>query len=362
MGARFTALNGVESVADYGDLAREYQALRQSAGLIDLSCRGRLCLVGDDRQRFLNGQVTNNLKDLPAGRGCYAALVNAKGKIQSDLNIHVLPDEILLDFEPGLSETVTRRLDHYIIADDVRIVDVSSTHGLLSVQGPRAADVLGALNPPLPLPVRSHDIACVKHERFGELYVVNLPRGTVAGFDLFLPVDVLQPAMEQLIQAARSVEGRPCGWTALETVRIESGIPRFGADMDETNLAPEAGLEERAISYSKGCYIGQEVIARIRTYGQVAKSLRGLELSGSSTQLPGRGDKLIHDGKEVGHITSAVHSPALGRNIALGYVRKEVNQPGTTLIVRTPHGEETATIVPLPFAKANSRGQKERRG
>jgi len=133
-------------------------------------------------------------------------------------------------------------------------------------------------------------------------------------------------------------------------IRIEAGIPRFGADMDETNLAPEAGLESRAISYSKGCYIGQEVIARVRTYGQVAKSLRGLCLPDKLEELPHGGQKLFHSGKEVGYITSALASPALQRNIALGYVRRECNEPGSELKVRTSTGEYSARVVALPFS------------
>jgi folate-binding protein YgfZ len=135
----------------------------------------------------------------------------------------------------------------------------------------------------------------------------------------------------------------------LETARIEAGIPRFGLDMDETNLAPEAGIEQRAISYSKGCYIGQEVIARIRTYGQVAKALRGLRFADSTKVLPKRGDKLYQADKEIGYITSVSVSPALKFNIALAYVRREHNEIGTEPLVRTASGDLAARIVPLPF-------------
>jgi folate-binding protein YgfZ len=131
--------------------------------------------------------------------------------------------------------------------------------------------------------------------------------------------------------------------------RIEAGIPRFGVDMDETNLAPEAGIEERAISYTKGCYIGQEVIARIRTYGQVAKSLRGLRLADDLNALPVRGDKLFKDGTEVGYVTSAVASPTFKANIALGYVRRECNQPGQTLDLHCGVGRSKVELVMLPF-------------
>jgi folate-binding protein YgfZ len=155
--------------------------------------------------------------------------------------------------------------------------------------------------------------------------------------------------MDKLIAAAKQVGGRACGWQALDMARLEAGIPRFGVDMDGTNLAPEAGIQERAISYSKGCYIGQEVIARIKTYGQVAKALRGMRLANDMKELPMHGDKLFLNGKEVGYITSALASPALKANIALGYVRKEANQIGTELVLKTRGGESTAKIVDLPF-------------
>jgi folate-binding protein YgfZ len=162
--------------------------------------------------------------------------------------------------------------------------------------------------------------------------------------DLFVPVEAMQDAAKRLLEAG----ARLCGWQALETARIEAGVPRFGADMDETNLAPEA-LDTRAISYTKGCYIGQEVIARIRTYGQVAKSLRGLRLAGDAPEAPARGAKLFLGDKEVGSITSAMWSPALRALIALGYVRREANQTGTELEVRTAGGKVPARIVDLPF-------------
>ncbi len=328
LNGRFAEVNGCEVVNDYGDWRAEHAALCHAAGALDLSFRSRICLTGADRVRFLNGQVTNNVKDLRAGDGCYAALVTAKGKLQSDLNIACLPNELLLDFEPGLTEAISQRLEKYIIADDVQIVDAGGPYGLLSVQGPKAEAVVRRVGLALEIPVKPMGFTSVNDATLGEIYLVNQPRIGSSGFDLFVPTPALGAVLDKLIAAAREVGGRACGWQALETARIEAGIPRFGADMDETNLAPEAGIEGRAISYAKGCYIGQEVIARVRTYGQVVKALRGLRLAGDLSALPVRGDKLFHDGKEVGYITSALASPALKANIALGYVRKEVNQSG----------------------------------
>src|SRR5437016_3548710 len=146
LSARFLTVNGMEVVEHYGDPPAEHAALREAAGVLDLSFRSRLCLTGADRQKFLNGQVTNNVKDLKTGEGCYAALVNAKGRMQSDLNIYILEDEILLDFEPGYGATVVQRLEKYIIADDVQVVDVAAHYGLISIQGPEASEVIRALD------------------------------------------------------------------------------------------------------------------------------------------------------------------------------------------------------------------------
>src|SRR5262249_30647499 len=152
-------------------------------------------------------------------------------------------------------------------------------------------------------------------------YLMNQPRLGTTGFDLFVPTPASGAVMDKLIAAAKDNGGRACGWTALEIARIEAGIPRYSVDMDENCIPLEAGLEARAVSYNKGCYIGQEVINRIHSIGHVNRELRGLRLADDLNVLPVKGDKLFHDGKEVGHVTSAVKSPALNANLALGYVR-----------------------------------------
>jgi folate-binding protein YgfZ len=343
-GAVFGEVNGQEVVAHYGDWLAEYAALREGAGVLDLSFRGRLCVVGADAQRFLNGQVTNNVKDLQMGEGCYAALVSAKGRLHSDLNIYRLENEMLLDFEPGLSESVAQRLEKFVIAEDAQVIDAAAPYGLLSVQGPKAAEVVGALSPQFARPSKAMGVTKLEEAAFGEIYVAAMSRLQSQGLDLFVPAAAMKGTAKRLLAQG----GHLCGWQALETARIEAGLPRFGADMDETNLAPEA-LDTRAISYAKGCYIGQEVIARIRTYGQVAKSLRGLRLGGEAKDAPAKGAKLFLGEKEVGSITSAMWSPALGAVIALGYVRREANKMGTELEMRTPGGKITAHIVDVPF-------------
>lgn len=350
LNARFTEVNGMQVVADYGDAQREYAALRQSAGVLDLSFRSRLCVTGSDRIRFLHGQVTNDVKSLGAGQGCYAALVTAKGKMESDLNLYCLPEEVLLDFEPGMTAGITRRLERFIVADNVQVADVAAHYGLLSVQGPQAEAVVRSLGILPSVPAEPFASEKVVDGTLGEIHAMNQRRLNSVGFDLFVPADSLGAVADKLIAAAKSAGGGASGWRAFETARIEAGIPRFGADMDESNLPLECGIEARAVSYRKGCYIGQEILNRIHSFGHVNRELRGLRLADNLTALPAKGDKLFLSGDEVGQVSSAVKSPALGAVIALGLVRSEANRFGTELLLKSLGGESHVTVVELPFA------------
>jgi folate-binding protein YgfZ len=349
-GATFGALDGAEISLHYGDGAAEYQALRNQAGLLDLSHRGRLCVVGADRARFLNGQVTNNIKDLKPGLGCYAALTNNKGKLQADLNVHALAEELLLDFEPGLTARITERLEKFIVADDVQMVDVSPLYGLLSIQGPLARQAVERLALFPSPPDKPFHCAHAHGTALGDLYLINHPRLNSAGYDLFIPVGAMPAISHNALAAVQACGGRACGWNAFETLRIETGIPRYGADMDETNLPQEAGIEARAVSRTKGCYIGQEVINRIQSFGQVTRALRCLQLPAGVNGIPERGAKLCHESKEVGYVTSSTRSPMLGTTIALGYVRKECNALGTVLQLQAFGGSVDVHILAPPLA------------
>ncbi len=350
LGARFEALSDAEVVADYGDPLVEHAALCSTAGVLDLSARGRFCLTGADRVRLLNGQVTQDVKALAPFTGCRAAFCNAKGRLVAEAHIYALQDELLLDVEPGATAALLARLEHHIVADDVQVVDVTPFYNLLSIQGPAAEAVVRSAGWPSALPDAPLRVVQAAVPEWGDVYLIRRSRIGGAGFDLFVPNESTATAYAALYAAARVTGGRAVGFTALDWARTEAGIPRFGVDMDETNLPPEAGMERDAISYSKGCYTGQETIARLRTYGQVTKALRGLSLPDSLADLPLRGDALVREGREVGKITSAIRSPRLERNIALGYVRKECNAPGTELLVRRASGETfPATVVEIPF-------------
>lgn len=352
LGASFLDLNGAEAVADFGDWRAEHAALTQAAVVLDLSFRGRFVLLGADRARLLHGQCTNDILGLPPGRGCYALFASPKGRLEADAHIYNLGDELLLDLEPGLAAPVMARLEKFILAQDVQPVDAAPYYGLLSVQGPRSAEAVHALGFGLDVPAEDHALRTAEDATLGRLYVMHHARAGAAGADVFVPVAALGAVADKLIAAVRALGGGPAGWTALEAARIETGIPRFGADFDAANLSAEAGLDARAVSFTKGCYSGQEVINRLRTFGNVAKALRGLRLP-AGRPLPRRGDRLFREGKDVGQVTSAVDSPRFGP-IALGYVRRECNAPGTRLATRAD-GTEEVEVTALPFTEQASR-------
>ena len=355
LGARFSELAGMEVVADYGDPGAEHTALRSSVAVVDLGFRGRLCLTGTDRVRMLNGQVTNDVRSLATGSGCAAAICSPKGRLVADVAIAALPEELLLDFEPGLSAALVQRLEHHIVAEDVQVVDAAPHYGLLTIQGPRASEVIVRLELFPQLPETPFSVAIAGSATLGDLYLMNRPRAGFPGFDLFVPTDCQEAVLDRLVAAARDLGGCAAGFEALDLARFEAGIPRFPVDMDDTNLPPEAGLDRGAISYTKGCYTGQETIARIRTYGQVSKALRGLRLPDDGSPLPQKGDKLMRNGREAGYVTSARQSPAMKARLALGYVRKESNAPGTELTLVSGGRESQVRVVNLPFTTMTSR-------
>ena len=311
---------------------QEFTALTEGAGWLDQSDRSRLCLLGADRARFLHGQVTNDINGLREFSGCYAALVNAKGKMECDLFAYRLADEILLDFEPGLTAAVQARLERYVIAEDVEIADVAPHFGLLTMQGPQAEAILTELD--LPAPTDPLTVAQTEDE----IYIVQQPRLGTDGFDLFIPIDAMNAWRERL-----STTAPKCQMPAFEKARVLATIPQFGVDLTTDNLPPEGGLETRAISYAKGCYIGQEIIARIRTYGKVNKVLRGLSLEGAAAI----GDPVLHEGTPVGTLSSVCHEPSA----ALAIIKRTACELGTILSVDTKNGSVSAQVATLPFEK-----------
>lgn len=336
-----------------------YTAVRQSAGVIDLSGRGRIVLRGNDRKTFLHALLTNDVAALGPGSGCYAALLTPQGRMMADLRVFELGDLLLLDVDRSVKDTLLTRFDQLIFSEDVQLGDVSDAWGCAGVFGPKSAAIAGrAIGGGADTP--SDRAAAVlaalapfqnaRLESQGDVIVAARVDGFgLPGYLLFTSMERTALLGAQAL-AAGAVAIEP---DAAEVLRVEAGDPVFPVDLTDDTIPLEAGIESRTISFTKGCYPGQEVIVRIRDRGQgrVARRLVGLTLDGEA--VPARGDRLFADEKEVGHITSAVFSPALGRPIALGYVHRDLVDPGSRVQVARGDARIGATVTALPFVPAS---------
>ena len=312
-----------------------------------LSGRARLLLTGPDRRRFLHGMVTNDVNRLQPGRGCRAAMLTVKGKMLADLSVlDCGEDGLLLEMEGAVREKIATALDRHLIMDDVVITDVSAETDELGVYGDGAAAALsGALGVTVPA-----DLAPYHHLSAGGLRVARTPELGVPGFHAIGPADAVAALRARL----EGDGARPLVEDEAEILRVEAGRPRYGLDMDEERLPMEAGLDD-AVSFDKGCYLGQEVIARVTARGHVNRKLMGLRFPGGGPPPP-RGAALSHETRPgtAGTVMTGVQSPRHG-TIALGYVHRTVWEPGTRLTVAVPEGgAESGTIeaivCTLPFS------------
>lgn len=328
----------------------QYRALRESAGCVERTGQGQLILTGTDRRSFLQGLLTNDILALQPGSGCYAALLTANGRMIADMRVFELGDAILLDTGAGLTSALRDRFDQSIFSEDVQVEDVSAMRREIGVYGPIAAVVVArALEAVQGVSWDAARLdAMPRHAnvRAGGVVVVRSEEVGVDGVELF--VDAAEAgAVHASLQAAGAID---VDTDVAEITRIEAGHPRFGSDMDEDTIPLEAGIEDRAISLTKGCYVGQEIIIRVlhRGHGRVARRLVGLTFDRSG--LPSApGDAIRAGDRPIGAITSVALSPALGRPIAMGYVHRDFVEPGTPVMVVTAAGEAAATIASLPF-------------
>lgn len=334
-------------------------AIVKSVGVVDFSDRSRLCLVGEDRARFLHGQVTNDIKGLDDGSGCYSAITSAKGKFQADANIFALADEIFLDMEPGLGPVVTERLEHYIVSDDVEVVDVTDSHHMMCSVGPMASAHIQGLVGVAVDEVPVWGSLSLTESPWGELYLFRRPLYRRDAFFLLISAEETESYKAAASEAARGMGGRMVSGLALEAARIEAGSPRFGVDFRESHLVPEAGIEGAAVSYRKGCYIGQETLNRIRAIGRVNKRLTGFEWTDVNGAAPPIGAKVLDGEKAVGELTSVLKSWRLDRPIAMGYAKRDYWEPGTRLRwYEESVGTGELTVVRMPFDPALEQSAK----
>ncbi|MGB6384897.1 MAG: folate-binding protein [Terriglobales bacterium] len=316
-GAHQTEHTGGHTASDFGDPRAEFQALLSGCGVYDPTWRARIAVTGGDRVRWLNGMVTNNVRDLAPGHGVYAFLLNAQGRIQADLYVFQRGDSLLVDTERAQLEKVLQLFEHYIIADDVEIANISDNPTLTAVglTGPESRHVLEHAHIAVP------DLA---HLQFADVAwqqkTVTLLRSGEEARESW-QVWIAPEHASELWNALVNAGARPVGTAALNLFRISRGIPQFGLDIRDRDLPQETG-QTRALNFTKGCYLGQEIVERIRSRGAVHRQFTAFVVEGT---LPEPGTKVLADEKEVGEITSSAVLPLLGgdRPLALGYLRRE---------------------------------------
>ncbi len=293
--------------------------------MIDRPGTGRIQLTGADRRSYLQGLLTNDIEALTPGAGCYAAMLTAQGRMMTDMRVLELGDAIQLSVPRPVTTVIRDHLDRFIFSEDVQVEDVTAAAAEIGIYGPRAIDVLVAAGTEGGAPAALFQSTRIRLAG-AEVVLVRSDEAGVAGYALLVDVPHAEPVTAALT-AAGAVR---VSEAEAEAVRIESGRPRFGQDMDADTIPLEAGLEERAISRTKGCYVGQEVIVRVqdRGHGRVAKRLVGL-IFDASAPVPAAGARIVSGEREIGRITSATWSPALARPAALGYVHRDFVEPGT---------------------------------
>ena len=300
---------------DFGDTRAEFQALLSGCGLYDLSWRSKIAVTGGDRVRWLNGMVSNNVRDLAPGHGVYAFVLDAQGHIQADLYVFQRGESLLVDMERGQRDKVLQWFEHYIVADDVEIADISDKLTALGLTGPESRDVLERAGIAVP------DLAHLQfaNVRWQQHAVALLRSGEEAreSWQIWLAPKHTGELWSALVKAG----ARPTGTAALNLFRISRGIPQFGVDIRERDLPQETGLT-RALNFTKGCYLGQEIVERIHSHGGARRQFMAFAVEGA---LPEPGAKILADEKEVGEITSSavLPLPSGDRPVALGYLRRE---------------------------------------
>lgn len=352
LGASFQELAGWNVPAHYGDARAEYQAVRTSVGLSDLSHRGLLRATGDDRVKWLQSILSNDLLRVQPGQGVYSSLLTHKGKMLTYVRLYVTPDAVILEDVGDIGDTTAKTLKKFLLyGTKAKLEVLTGTWGLLLLSGPRAAEVIR-----LALQVELQTAAVPSlTTATQDTQPVWLLRGEETGEqDILLATpNANLLALWNLLVATGSPLGlRPVGTVAREMLRLEAGLPKAGADLNEEIVPPEANLDGKAFSLNKGCYPGQEVVARMDTYGNVRRHLSGLLIR--DTTVPPAGAKLFSGDREVGWISSASASPAMGHPIALAYPLRDFSTPGTELTVDVDGRRLPATVHALPFYPSRS--------
>jgi len=328
LAARFGSYFGATLPAAYDALDVECRRGRESAALFDTNYHAIFELAGADRARYLNAVTSGDIKSLTPGHGALGLLLNAQGHILAELETYALEGRFLILSHSSVAQRTFETLDKFIIMDDCTLTDASSQWASCALEGPRAAQALAevcavALGEMGPFDQQEAHIAGVRCR------VLRRSHFDLPGAEILAPADAIAAVWQALLEAARADSGGPIGWEAVNSLRIEAGVRWFGYDFDDTVIPQEAGLETTHISYTKGCYTGQEIVERVRSRGKLNRWLVLLEFAGAAP--PEHGAKLVADGKEWGQVTSCGFSPARNATIGFGYLRREHSSPGSLL-------------------------------
>jgi aminomethyltransferase len=345
-GATIGASFGCALPDDFGNWLEEYRAARETAALIDKNYRAYLRFTGPDRVRYLNAILTNNIKDLAAGNGIVSLFLNAQGRIQAEIETYATTDDLFCVSYAMIRETLVPALDKFIIMDDVTLTDETDRFGTIALEGPGAAAVVKKLT--------SIDLASLQDLSFQETSLAGISCGVTkrspggnAGAEFLAAREDLPLLWQTLRETVEKAGGRAMGYKALSALRLELGVPWFGYDFGDKQIPHEAGLEHTHISYTKGCYTGQEIVERVRSRGQVNR-VRVL-VKFDRSEPPAAGTALMGDGKEAGHVTRTAFSPALQTAIGMAYMRREKSDIGSQLDC----GGLIATVIRAPLASTD---------
>ncbi len=333
---------GATTAARFGDLQTELESLHTACGVYDLGYRAKLSITGSDRVRWLNGMVTNNIRDLAVGQGVYAFLLNPQGRILGDLYAYNRGESIVIDTDQSQLEKILATFDHYIIMDDVEVKNLDEQITALGIAGPNARNVARACGIEIPesRPLEIFEAKCACHCECTRCTCVRGEHEEHQSFELWLDPRDAKKTWDALLSHGAT----PVGSEALELSRIQFGVPRYGVDIRERDL-PQETEQARALNFNKGCYVGQEIVERIRSRGAVHRKFTGFTWTNGDVVAPG--SKVMVGEKEVGEVTSAHLIGEKHPGLALGYIRREAAIPGKDVMI----GTTPARVANVPFGK-----------
>lgn len=346
LGATFNEMHeGWKLVDHYADPLEEHRAVRSGVGITDFSHRGRVRLTGEDRAKYLHRIISNDVEGLSAGEGNYATILTNRGKLIADMSVYVLEETITIETNADTTQILAQELDKYLIADDVVIEDVTDRTGMIGIHGSKSADLLrNAFGLHVDGLQEHHTAAHSVEDRW--MVCIRANETGEIGYNLYTASESMEWLWDAALTKGREFGAYPVGLTALNLLRVEAGIPRYGAELTDSIIPLEAELKN-ALDFEKGCYIGQEIVARMHYRGHPNRLLRGFKIDHDTP--PAQGSRIFNGEKEVGWITSAVNSPTLGETIGIGYVRTAFTDAGSEVEIETAASRVKATVVLLPF-------------